>query len=100
MSNKMYKQEILDAIANHQFSYEDFEHSLEDCARTSAMKTYSFHSKHLLINFELTEHVIWDSYDNFELDNYELGFFEALDQEGIDYADRVTEDEILNHINI
>ena len=96
----MYKQEILDAIANHKFDYSDFEHSLEDCARTSAMKTYSFHSKHLLINFELTEHVIWESNKYYELDNYELGFFEALDQDGIDYTDRVTEDEILNHINI
>lgn len=89
------KEEILNGLKNINIDYTSFEHNLEDSNRTSANYRFSFHTKNYLVTLELTENVIWSSYEDYDLESLEVFDFIVEDENCNYYNDCLTDEEIL-----
>ena len=97
---KKAKLEILTALQESDNSKIEFYHQYGGDRDTSETKTITIESKNFKIQLELKESIKWNKtgtdYENVGFDVVKLT---AIDENGWDYGDNFTDEEILEAIN-
>ena len=92
------KKEVLDALKKYVVKYCSFMHEYE-CDMTSYDTfKWTIETERYNITTELKEYVRWQDPDYYESENVEISFFEVLDENGKDYSNLFTDEEILEAI--
>jgi len=93
------KQEVLTAIKKANFSYEDFEQNCEGDVLSDDRCRKEIESENFNITIELTETVRWSSFRDYEFEELQLTDLIITDENGDEFQDEFTDEEILNAIN-
>jgi len=90
------KLEVLTAIGKQNF---EFEQNFEGDILSSSNDKREIESENLTITIELCENVRWSSFRDYEFEELQLTDLIITDENGDEYQDEFTDEEILNAIN-
>ena len=94
-----YKLELLTALYDLEINSIDFEHQLEDVARTYAKHTYNIETENLNITIELEEEVLWSAYDDYEMQDLKVTYLKVDCNNGEIDTNRLSDTELENNLN-
>ena len=94
-----YKSELLNALSDLEINYTDFEHQLENTARTYAKHTYNIETENLNITIELEEEVLWSAYDDYEMQDLKVTDLVVSCNDGEIDTNRLSDTELENNLN-
>jgi len=94
--SEILKQEVLDAISKSNF---EFEQNCEGDVLSDDRCRKEIETENFNIIIELVETVRWSSHEDYEFEDLMLDELIVTDENGENYGDQFTDEEILNLIN-